>query len=89
MNRKFWVGILLAMTANPFAFAYDRVTVTRKIQDLYEAQDGRLYIKTRLCYEYVLHDKALLQVYSPSGYSAGKLIFSSGRSCDVERLIHV
>lgn len=81
--------VLPALLLAPWANAYDKVIVSRKVQDFYEVEGGRLFIKTRFCYEYVLSDKALLEVYSPSGYSAGMLVFSSGRKCDVERLIHV
>ena len=64
-----------------------KVTVTRKGQDLYEVQGGQVYIKTRYCYEYVYGDESILRIDSPAGYSVGKLIFNSGTSCDVEKVL--
>ncbi|WP_267226596.1 hypothetical protein [Dyella silvae] len=87
MKRLLWV--LLASVVPLVAHASDvyKVTVTRKPQDIYEVQGGQVYIKTRYCYEYVYTDDAILRIDSPAGYSIGKLIFNSGTSCDVEKVL--
>lgn len=64
-----------------------KVTVTRDSADLYKVQSGNVYIKTRYCYEYVYGDEAILRIDSTAGYNIGKIIFSSGTSCDVAKLL--
>ena len=61
-----------------------RVWVTRVSDQMY--QTGDVYIKTRGCYEYVTDDKATL-IYTEANDYRNKLIFSSGRSCEVERIV--
>jgi hypothetical protein len=61
-----------------------KVTVTRKAQDVYQTLGGVTYIKTRYCDEDVFADEAILRLYSPGRFHIGKIIFSSGRTCDVE-----
>lgn len=86
MRRISVAGLLVvAMTAN--AADVFKVTVTRSSDDLYEVSGGKAYIKTRYCYEYVYGDEAILRIDSPGAYTIGKLIFSSGTSCDVEKIL--
>lgn len=63
------------------------VNVTRKSQDLYKITTPNIYIKTRYCYEYIYYGNAILIIENLSGYSLGKIIFNSGTSCDIEKIL--
>ena len=80
------LGSVLTLASAMAADVY-KVTVTRKGHDLYEVQGGQIYIKTRYCYEYVYSDEAILRVDSPGGFNIGKIFFSGGASCDVEKVL--
>ena len=82
------IGLLLIAAPTPATASDDyKVTVTRTDQDLYEVQGGKNFIKTRYCYEYATWDDAILRIDSPFGYSAGKIIFQNGASCDVAMVL--
>lgn len=53
---------------------YD-VTVTRKGTNLYSVMGHDLYIETRMCFEIVVSQSAVLKVESAAGYSIGRLMF--------------
>lgn len=58
----------------------DKLTVTRKSQDFYEVLEGRFYIQTRACYEYVY--------YTPAVVSGSDLIFlETGKTCQIQRIL--
>ncbi|WP_448171396.1 hypothetical protein [Rhizobacter fulvus] len=79
------VSMLFAGTA--FAADVYKVTVTRKDQDLYKVDGGKNYVVTRYCYEYAYGDEAILRIDSTGGFSIGKIIFSTGTSCEVEKVL--
>jgi hypothetical protein len=92
MNNRLLVRLILSMLfIVPLEISASdiyEVTVTRKDQDLYEVQGVDVYIKTRYCYEYVYYDDAILKIDSNSGFTIGKLIFESGDSCDVAKILN-
>lgn len=66
---------------------YYNVEVTRKGQDLYEITGMATVIKTRLCYEFVYYDTSILHISDPYAYNIGKLAFSNGATCDVQKIL--
>jgi hypothetical protein len=63
-----------------------KLTVTREEQDLYAVQGSRIYIKTKVCFQFVYSDEAILRVDSPRAVIIGKIFFPGGASCDVEEI---
>ncbi|WP_104759455.1 hypothetical protein [Helicobacter bizzozeronii] len=80
---KKFVFTLLALCSVGHAELY-KVIVTREAQDLYKTLEG-FYIKTMLCLELAYSEEAVLK-YEGVKYS-DKLIFSSGTSCDVDKIL--
>jgi hypothetical protein len=85
------IGIVLALwcliSSNVIASDVSKVNVTRQEQDLYKVEYQKIYIKTRYCYEYVHYNNAVLRIDNRYGYNIGKIIFSNGRSCDVQKIL--
>ena len=52
-----------------------QVTVSRKDQDLYKVEGTNIYIQTQFCYEYAIHDEAILDIDSTIGITIGTLYF--------------
>ena len=63
-----------------------KLTVTREEQDLYAVQGSRIYIKTKVCFQFVYSDEAILRVGSPRAIIIGKIFFPGGASCNVEEI---
>lgn len=83
--KKVVIGLLLATAVTAYADWY-KVTVTRKGQDLYRVDGTSVYIVTRYCYEYAYSEEAVLK-YKQYSYD-NKLVFDSGTTCDVEKLVN-
>lgn len=63
------------------------VTVSREASNLYRTTSGpRVWIKTRLCFEFVYYDRAIL-VWNGRLASGNRITFSTGRSCDVDDVV--
>lgn len=52
-----------------------KVTITRKVDDLYEIIGENLYVRTRYCFEYGYSVDALLELQTYSGGNLGKVTF--------------
>ena len=80
-------GMLFVAPVQTIASDVYEVTVTRKDQDLYEVLGADVYIKTRYCYEYVYYDDAILKIDSNYGFNIGTIMFDSGDTCDVAKIL--
>ncbi len=85
--KLLFVVALVLVAHSVSAADYYRVSLTRAGQDLYRDTTSGVIVKTRYCYEYVWYDDAVLQFDSLYGYNIGKVVFSNGQTCDVERLL--
>lgn len=79
--------ILMLSSSHVMSADVYRVNVTRKDSDLYKVEYKNMYIQTRYCYEYVYYDDAILKIDNPYGFNIGKIYFSNGNSCDVQKII--
>lgn len=85
--KKFMLVIFgLIMSASAFA-EYYKVDVKRIDQDMYKTKEG-LIILTKYCYEYTFGfgDSAILKYDQYSRFD-NKLIFDSGASCQVDKVL--
>src|SRR5690606_38475674 len=58
-----------------------RISATRKGSNLYKVDGQDIFVHTRLCYEYVYYEDALLRMYG----ATGEIVFiDSGSRCDVK-----
>ena len=84
IKKMLRVVAVLLVAAAAYAEFYE-VNVTRVEQNLYRDTLSRSLIVTKYCYEYAYHQDAVL-IYEAYSYS-NKLVFDSGTSCDVVKVV--
>ena len=52
-----------------------QVTVSRKDKDLYKIEGTNIYIQTQFCFEYAIHENAILDIDSTIGITIGTIYF--------------
>lgn len=77
--------IFLCNTSIVFAADYYKVNVKRIDSNIYKDLNSKTLIFTKYCYEYAYGEEAVLK-YDRYSYD-NKLIFDSGTSCDVDKVV--
>lgn len=91
--KKAIIAAIVALTGVSYAGSgYYDVTLTRVDSNIYKVYGTDMYILTKMCYEYVILDKAILVWNAPGKFSSKKLMFldwdgKPKASCDVEALL--
>lgn len=87
MKKPILIIILLIFSTSSAFAEYYKVYVKRVENNLYKDINSGIYIVTKWCYEYTYGEDAILKYDGAYSYD-NKLIFDSGRSCDVEELLN-
>jgi hypothetical protein len=89
LRRSGWgpAAVLALASTAANASDYFQVSVTRVEPNLYEVLGDAIYIETRFCLTFALHDRATVRIDDLSDLTVGEIRFEdSGDVCDIRRL---
>ena len=83
MKKWFLAVAAIGMVGSPAYGETYKVTLTRKDNNFYQVDFGKIYVKTKYCYEYAMGQEAIIDT------TRMRVIFLgySESSCDMEMIL--